>query len=268
MTGAEGEQEEPWRAALQAGDPDAAWDLFIQQYRRLIFAAIRHYTREHDEVMDVFAEICGALRENQLARLQGYWDRPTHRARFSTWLVTVVRNRTVDWLRQRLGRRRPSAGGDLSPLQQRILEHVFIDGRSHVEAYELIRTTFDPTLPFRAFARELAATYRAVDARRGVPLARELATSGSLSYAEAVGESSEDPAAMADTSLRIADALESLEPDERLAVELFVVHEMPAAAVARTLRWPNAKAVYNRVYRALATLRTSLERQGIRREDL
>src|SRR5919205_38532 len=107
MSGPEGERDEPWRAALYAGDADAAWDLFIRQYRRLIFAAIRHYTREHDEVMDVFADVCATLREDRLARLRKYWDRPTHQARFSSWLVTVVRNRTVDWLRHRIGRRRP-----------------------------------------------------------------------------------------------------------------------------------------------------------------
>jgi hypothetical protein len=34
------------------------------------------------------------------------------------------------------------------------------------------------------------------------------------------------------------------------------------------LGFPNAKAVYNRVYRALDALRSELERAGIKREDL
>ena len=61
---------EPWIAPLEAGDPEAAWDLFIERYRRLIFAAIRHYTAEPDEVMDVFAQVCEALREGDFARLR------------------------------------------------------------------------------------------------------------------------------------------------------------------------------------------------------
>jgi len=269
MSGGAGEQgDQAWRAALQRGDADTAWDLFIGRYRRLIFAAIRHYTREHDEVMDVFAEVCEALRQNGLARLRRYDDQPTHKARFSSWLVTVVRNLTIDWLRHRLGRPRPAAGVELSEVQQRIFKHVFVDGRSHVEAYELIRSSLDPALTLGAFARELAATYRAVGPTRGAPLAREVAGSAPLSEAEAVGELVDDPAAAADTTRRIAEVLRSLQPDERLAVELFVVREMPAADVARAVRWPNAKAVYNRVYRALAVLRASLERQGIRRGDL
>ena len=34
---------ESWIALLEAGDSEAAWDRFIERYRRLIFGAIRHY---------------------------------------------------------------------------------------------------------------------------------------------------------------------------------------------------------------------------------
>src|SRR5690242_3741452 len=88
---------EEWVAHLKEGRPDPAWDAFLARYRRLIFAAIRHYARDYDDVMDVFARICEALREDDLRRLRGYVDEPEHRARFSTWLVTVIRHITVDW---------------------------------------------------------------------------------------------------------------------------------------------------------------------------
>jgi DNA-directed RNA polymerase specialized sigma24 family protein len=217
--------------------------------------------------MDVFADVCEALRGDDLARLRRYWDQPTHRARFSSWLATVVRNLTIDGLRHRLGRRRARDWGELSPLQQRIIEHVFVERRSHVEAYELIQSTLDAPLSFGGYVREVAAAYRAVDSRRAVGLARELAGEAPI-VEEAVGEEAADPAVVSDTAFRLATALQALPEDERLAVELFVVHDMPAAQVARVVRWPNAKAVYNRVYRALAALRESLEARGIKREDL
>ena len=44
---------------LQRGRSDAAWDLLLDRYRRLIFAAIRHYAQDYDDVMDVFARVCG-----------------------------------------------------------------------------------------------------------------------------------------------------------------------------------------------------------------
>jgi DNA-directed RNA polymerase specialized sigma24 family protein len=66
----------------------------------------------------------------------------------------------------------------------------------------------------------------------------------------------------------MAVALQSLSADERLAVQLFVVDELPAVEVARIVGWPNAKAVYNRVYRALAQLRLRLEGEGLGFTDL
>jgi len=262
--------DEPWLKTLRAGDADAAWDLFIAQYRRLIFAAIRYYMRDHDEVMDAFADVCGALRYDRLTRLQRYWERPTHTARFSSWLATVVRHQVIDWLRQHGLRRRHRLSDTLSPLQQHIFEYVFIQHRSHVETFELLRAGMEPTLSFGAFTRELRATYRVIDESRWTPVAREIGGPILLPVTDSLAAPDDitDLAVTLDSRLHITSALSSLDEDDRLALELFVVHEMPAAAVARALGLPNAKAVYNRVYRALAALRARLDGQGIRREDL
>lgn len=100
---------EDWAAELERGSPEAAWDLFLTRYRRLLFAAIRHYAQDYDDVMDVFTRVCETLREDDLRRLRVYAEQPEHRARFSTWLVTVVRHITIDWFRHRDGRHRLSA---------------------------------------------------------------------------------------------------------------------------------------------------------------
>ena len=255
-----------WIAKLEAEDLDGAWDLFVERHRRLIFAAIRHYTTEHDEVMDVFAQVCESLREHELGRLRRYLAEGAHTARFSTWLVTVVRNLTVDWFRHRDGRKRLSAiAADLPQLQRRIFECVFADGRSHLETYELLSTREAAGLSFGAFLRELRATYRAVAGRRRGALMAELW--GPLppqeiepALVDALGEAEHGP--------RLAEALESLPPDDRLAIQLFVVDELPAADVARIAGFPSAKTVYNRVYRALAELRLRLERAGVSGVDL
>jgi RNA polymerase sigma factor (sigma-70 family) len=259
---------EGWVAELEQGRPDAGWDLFLDRYRRLIFAAIRHYAQDYDDVMDVFARVCEALRKDDLRRLRVYVDEPEHRARFSTWLVTVVRHLTVDWFRQRDGRQRVSTVAQgLPPLQRRIFDHVFLHHKSHVEAYELIRGSEAPALSFREFLTELRATYRAVtDGRRGMVL-RELGV-----------PPPEDEPALEPTGPSAADASEQsqimeralgvLGPEDRLIVELYVLDKLPAEAVAKVVGLPNPKAVYNRVYRALAVLREQLERAGAHREDV
>ena len=250
-----------WVAELQAGRPEPAWDLFLARYRRLIFAAIRHYAQDYDDVMDVFARVCEALREADLRRLRCYTDQPNHRARFSTWLVTVVRHLTVDWFRHRDGRRRVSTvAAGLPPLRRRIFELVFLEHKSHVEAYELLRTRDAPTLAFGAFLAELRATYGVVAAGRRGHALRELGVVPLLADGHS-GDTGEH-------RLLVAQALDTLGAADRVAVELHVLSALPADTVATVLGLPNAKAVYNRVHRALATLRTRLERAGLRRDDL
>ncbi len=255
---------ESWIAPLEAGDPENAWDLFIERYRRLIFGAIRHYTAEPDDVMDVFARVCEALREEDYARLRRCAGRVDPNRPFSTWLVVVVHNLTVDWFRHRAGRQRLGAlAAALPPLQQRIYQYVFMEQQSHVEAYELLCSRDGADLSFGEFLKELATTYRAVSAGRG-----RAAAALAIAPPDENPDPSSDPAALAEQQQILAAALASLPPDDRLAVRLYVVDEMPAEQVARALGYANAKSVYNHVYRALAAVRARLEQAGIKGGDL
>ena len=253
---------DPWLDELQAGRAEAAWTLFIDRYRRLIFSAIRHFATDADDVMDVFAHVCESLRRDDLARLRRYADAPSSGARFSTWLVTVVRNLTVDWFRHRDGRPRRAPPGNLTPLQQRVYQCVFVDGNSHDECFGRLQQSDGPTLSAHDFAEALRVTYRVVGPggagpRRAMP--------------ELLGSalpSPEEDAVAGDGAQRVARLLALLDATDRLAVQLFVVDELPAAEVARIVGWPNAKVVYNRVSRALVKLRGDLQRAGLSPGDL
>ncbi len=263
----EGTGVEAWVDALRERGPDLAWDVLLAHYRRVIFAAIRHYAEDYDDVMDVFARVCEALRADDLRRLRAWAEQRNHRARFSTWLVVVVRNITVDWLRHRDGRRRLSSVAEaLPPLRRSIFEHVFLDQHSHLETYELLRGREAPDLSFRQFQAELRATYTAVtQGRRGLVF-RDGGPAPPVDVAE---KADAFPGGDAPSRApQLEDALARLSPEDRVAVELYVMQELPAEAVARIIGLPSGKAVYNRVYRALAAVRDGLERAGVRREDL
>ena len=248
---------EPWQAELGRSRFDAAWDLFLDRYRRLIFSAIRHYAQDYDDVMDVFAHVCEALREDDLRRLRAYLQQPIHHARFSTWLVTVVRHITVDWFRHRDGRRRlTTVAKDLPPLRRRIFEFLFLNKRSHVESYELLKSADGLDLTFGQFLAEVSATYRAVGRGRRGRILRELG--GPTVPLKADEDESPEPT-VSERREELERALGSLSAEERVAVELYVMEEMPAESVAKVVGWPNAKAVYNRVYRALDVMRQRLE---------
>jgi DNA-directed RNA polymerase specialized sigma24 family protein len=180
--------------------------------------------------------------------------------------VAVVRHDVVDWFRHRDGRRRLAGlHQGLSPIQRRIFELVFLDAHTHVETYELLCTGAAPGLTFREFLAQLRDTYRVVGSgRRGAllhalnPGPPPISDEGELLSSVESAERRE----------RLRLALAALAPEDRLAVELYLMEELPADRVARILGLANAKAVYNRVYRALAELRTRLEQSGIRRGDL
>ena len=247
---------ESWVAPLEAGDPDAAWDLFIERYRGLIFGAIRHYTTEPDEVSDVFARVCEALRADDFARLRRCAAIVDPARSFSTWLVAVVHNLTIDWFRHRDGRPRLSAlAASLPPLLQRIFAYVFL---------ELLRSRDGASLAFGEFLHELGNTYRAATAGRHGRVAAELA----VRLPALDTDPPDDPAVLAERRGILAEVLDALPVDDRLAVQLYVVDEVPAAQIARALGYASAKTVYNRVYRALAAIRARLERAGIRGGDL
>lgn len=253
---------ESWRARLEDGDSEAAWDLFLDRYRGVILATIRRNI-EGDDVADAFAHVCQALSADQLARLRRYRFDAPRRARFSTWLVTVVHNQVIDWVRHRDGRRRVRPPAALSAMQRRIFTCVFVEQRSHAETFEIVRSDHGD-LSFGQFLRALAETYRTVEHSRPRGVMHYLAAPAPPDPVEAT----DDVLDNADIGRRIAAALNLLTDEERVALRLFVVEGMPAADVARMLGWPNAKAVYNRVYRALRTARAALEEEGVRPDDL
>lgn len=242
-----------------AGDSDGAWDLFIHQYRRLMLAAIRRTLRSDEDVEEVFAEVCADLCADGLARLRSHSDPVT--ARYSTWLVAVVHHRTVDWIRRRDGRTRVSTPASLTTIQTEIFKALVHERRSHVETYEIVQQRSNMRLSFRDFMNEVAATYRVMQHAPGRGM-------GTFFPGPPPDISTElpDPQAtllLAENSERVRAALAKLPSDESLAVQLFVVEELPAAAVAKIVGWPNPKAVYNRVSRAMAKLQIELRNMGV-----
>jgi RNA polymerase sigma factor (sigma-70 family) len=255
-----------WVALLQAGNSEGAWDALIARYRRLIFASIRRVTNDPDDAMDVFVRVCDTLRADDFRRLRDYTARAAPGTRFSTWLCAVVHNRGIDSVRAREGRPRASAAAQqMAPLQRHIYDRVFLDLRSHVEAYELTRATF-PALTFRTFLGALRDVYRLVG--REMPVAARTAATSSSETAELDAPPTTDPAVAGEREAVLGAAMGALEPDDRLVVQLYVMEGMSAADVAHVVGLSGAKAVYNRVYRALAALRQRLEQFRIGAGDL
>lgn len=250
---------EQWRAKLEAGDSEAAWELFIARYRGLIVSVVRRTLDSDEDAEDVVAEACAILSSDKLNRLARHSD--SGKARFSTWLVTVVQRIAIDWIRHRDGRRRVTTPEGLSRIQNEIFDALIRRRCSHVEAYELIRQRLSGDLPFAKFMNEVRATFTRLEEMSGKTVAHYFP--GPPAQIEQAGLDPDDAAVMNESAAKVNAAMQRLEPDERLAVHLFVIDELPAADVAKIVGWPNAKAVYNRVSRALSGLRRELSQLGV-----
>ena len=255
---------EAWLAELEAGNGEAAWNSFEQRYRRLILSTIRRLLQDQDAVMDVFAAVCAALTANDFARLRRYSSRSVGAAAVSTWLVVVVRNLAIDWLRKATGRTSHTVPAGLSALHQDIYSALCLKGLSHTEAFEALRTAGVLAVSFPEFLREIRAVRESHPCPENLPLRSRQPQPLLPEIPVPVA----DPAEVRDLAARLATALATQAPDVRLAVQLFVIDELPAAQVAPLVGWPNAKAVYNRVRRALEAMRAALEREGVGRGDL
>ena len=255
---------EDWLSRLNDGDGQAAWNLFADRYRRLMLATIRRLVHDHDDVMDVFASVCAALTADDFSRLRRYSARSPSGATVSTWLVIVVRNLVVDWLRKVEGRQHHTIPSGLSGLQREIYTALCLGGHSPAEAFELVRARTGFAMSFSEFLKEIRLVRQSHPCPGTVPSRRPEPLPLLPQIAIPVADSAE----RAEQARRLAAALATQPADVQLAVQLFVVDELPAMEVARIVGWPNAKAVYNRVRRALEAMRATLEREGVSRGDL
>lgn len=87
---------------------DHAWAQFVETYSRLLLHTARHISHDHDAAMDAYAFILEHLQADDHRRLRAYGA--DKRGKFTTWLVVVARRLCLDFLRQRYGRARPTAG--------------------------------------------------------------------------------------------------------------------------------------------------------------
>ena len=132
-----------------------------------------------------------------------------------------MRNLTIDWFRRRDGRHRlPALAENLPPIQRRIFELVFLENRSHIEAFEQIRTRDASTMTFRMFQAELRAVYQATTkGRRGVILP-EMAPAVPVAESEKADSGFEDGS---EEATLLERELAILAPEDRVTVELFVI---------------------------------------------
>ncbi|EDM25555.1 probable extracytoplasmic function alternative sigma factor [Lentisphaera araneosa HTCC2155] len=81
-------------ARLRDQHDEESWETFAQIYRRYIYVVIRRMNLSHSEAEDLVQEILFKVW-NKLPEL----NYNPHKARFRTWLSTVIKNHVISYIR-------------------------------------------------------------------------------------------------------------------------------------------------------------------------
>jgi RNA polymerase sigma factor (sigma-70 family) len=92
------------RGATDEAERDDAWSQFVAAHSSVVLQACRHVLHNHDAMMDGYAFVLEALREDGCQRLRTYEAREG--TSFRTWLLVVARRLALDYYRHRYGRSR------------------------------------------------------------------------------------------------------------------------------------------------------------------
>jgi RNA polymerase sigma factor (sigma-70 family) len=252
---------------LLAEDAAAGWRTFINRHTPTVIALIeRAGVRDRDEAMDVYTLVCEHLAANDCGRLRR-WN--PAKGTLNSWLAVVVRRVAVDWVRSRAGRRRLfGAVKRLGPVERRVFELFFWEGRQAVEITEVLSVERGTPVRLSDVLAALDAIHDALRERHYSELlstATRAATPASLEAEYEEGRiDPEDPAARVDSEIErrelagaLEAALQELPAEDAAIVRLHYLEGLPVGEVRRALHL--SELSQTRVSTILAQLRTRLD---------
>ncbi len=117
-------------------DRHGSWVTFLQQYSRLLIKIIRQFEKDHDAIMEKYVFVCSRLVDDDFSLLRKFKPGP---ARFTTWLVVVVRNLCIEEHRNTVGRfRYPALLKGASEMERKVYALRFWKGYSNHEIVEML----------------------------------------------------------------------------------------------------------------------------------
>lgn len=257
-------------------DPQAGWNLLLEEFSDLILGVIARYTRDTDRRMDAYLYVLEQLRANDFRRLrhygQGVGIRP---CTLATWLKLVVRNLYFDWFRHEHGRKSlPKEIQKLGQIEQRAFKLLYWEGYSANEAFEVVRGDI-PGLRFTDFIQRLArvdehlsninrAKIRRDFERARPPLSLDDEGNGPPLEARAAVHVStpEEDALVAERRRALWDLIQEMPAEERVLVRLRFFEGLTAKQIALVTGMAEPAEIYRRIERVCLELRRRAKARG------
>jgi len=114
---------------------------FLDRYSALIMNSATQFVYQHDRVNECFLYVCEKLSDDDFRRLLKF--NPAGKARFKTWLGSVVFNLCVDWHRREFGRAAllPAITA-LPEFDQSVFHLVIEQGMDKETCFQMLRADF------------------------------------------------------------------------------------------------------------------------------
>lgn len=237
-------------------------DSIYLSHREVIDRTVGIVCRRHRLSAFDADDFSGALHLHLIEHDYAVLRRFEGRSAIRTYLLAVITHYFQDWRNARWGKWRPSAeakrlGGTAVRLETLLTR----DGLTLDEAHETLRTHHGVT-ESRAALEAIAARFPVRERRTEVPddtlasrPATDLGPDAPLEHREAAEDAARSAAL-------ITAALRALPDQDQLILRMRFEDDLPIVSIARVLRLEQ-KALYRRLNRLLATLRTQLEAAGV-----
>jgi RNA polymerase sigma factor (sigma-70 family) len=149
---------------LSSVDAGTAWVEFLQLYSPLIMHSASQFVYEQDRINDCFLYVCEQLNDNGFRRLLTFDT--AGRAKFPTWLGSVVFNLCVDWHRREYGRATLApAISALPAFDQSVYRLVIEQGLDKESTFQILRADF-PDLTRELIANAAARVFSLLTPRQ------------------------------------------------------------------------------------------------------
>lgn len=266
--GSSGPDEEEIRLARRfAEEPEAAYEALLATYSPVLLRMAARFFRDPDEVMEVYTSVCERLKANGYAALQRF----RVGSAIKPWLSVIVANAARDRMRRTRVMGLPeSLAGKLSPFEQQVYREHYRFGATHEEIAESLSYRFGQ--PFTAL--DVAAALARIngllgDVRRWRLIDRIAVYSNPLSIDRLLDETGLEPIDVEaegagvsmerqETLRHLADALETLEPEDQVLLQLRFEQGLSAPQIADLLGYESYRYVYTRLQTLFKRLRTTL----------
>lgn len=228
----------------------------------LIERSIRAVCRRHSLFGADAEDFAGIVRIHLISNNYAVLRQFQGRSSLSSYLSVVITRQFQDWRNARWGKWRSSAEAKrLGDTAVRLEILTVRDGLTLDEAHEVLRTHYQ--------LRDSRAALEALSARFPVRHRRVMVDDSAMEVMAACEISAEERAVGAELSSTAARAstalgrsLKSLPPQDQLILRMRFHDNVPIADIAKALHL-EAKPLYRRIDKLLATLRTSLEATGL-----